>query len=389
LEALDAAPEFPAGTDLANTTDPGKVQELRIRTGFTGNVLGFGIKKQLSSDTELLGYSAVTVGIDSDARRKFNIVRPDWRDSYLRVTGPWGSFSAGRLLTLHSRIATEITYLYGYRYGLGFPGTVTQAAQSTSGSVGFGVLGNGWGSGFMYATPNLGGLALTVAAFDANNIVGTQLLERTRWPRPEGELTYETHFGSSGLFKVSVNGAWQKVYDLVGTPRNTDIWGVGYGARIEFGPVHLGVAGHYGRGIGVTYSLEPHQSLYFTDIAQADLTQDVQLRNVDGYYAQLQVVPVKALSLMAGYGITRVHQLDVDKSADWKPATDGSVGFVTIRQQTGIGLAVNYQFSDNLVLAVEYFRASFQWYIPVPAPANATNPTQDINSVNAGMTYEF
>jgi hypothetical protein len=392
VEAGDALPEYPAGTNLQSSTDQGHVQELRIRTGFTGNVLGFGIKKKLSDTTEILGYSAVTVGIDADARRKFNVVRPDWRDSYLRVTGPWGSLSAGRLLTLHSRGATEITYLYGYRYGLGFPGTVSQAAQSTAGSVGFGVLGNGWGSGLLYATPDLGGLQVSAAVFDANNIVGTRLLERTRWPRPEAEITYEAHFGDTGLLKLFGNGAWQKVYDYDGTPRNVDVWGAGYGARIEVGPVHLGLAGHYGKGIGVTYSLEPHQSLYFTEIAQNDPTQDVQLRNVDGYYAQLQVVPTKTISLMAGYGITRVHQLDVDKVENWRPATDplkGSVGYITIRQQTGIGLGINYHASENLHLALEYFRASFEWYVPVPAPADTANPSQTLNFVSTGVTYEF
>lgn len=393
VEPGSALPEWPDGTNIGATNDSGHVQELRIRTGFTGNVLGFGVRRKLSEDTEVLGFSAVTVGIDSDARRKFNIVAPDWRDAFLRITGPWGSFSAGRLLTLHSRGATEITYLYGYRYGLGFPGTVSQAAQSTSGSVGFGVLGNGWGAGFMYATPNLSGLQVTIAAFDANNLVGTRLLERTRWPRPEAEIAYSNHFGETGFIKVFGNGAWQKLYDYDGTPRNATVWGAGYGARFEFGPVRLGVAGHYGSGIGVTYSLEPAPSLYFTEIAQSiDRTQKVQMRNVDGYYAQLQVLPTKALSLQAGYGITRVHQLDVDKSANWRPVGDpleGSVGYITIRQQTGIGLGANYHLSENLVLDLEYFRAQFQWYNPVPAAPGTTNPTQTIGSVTTGITYEF
>ena len=79
----------------------------------------------------------------------------------MRVTSFWGSLTAGRTLTLFSRGATEITYLYGYRYGLGFPGTVSDFSQSTAGSVGFGVLGNGFGAGLVYATPVMGGLQIS------------------------------------------------------------------------------------------------------------------------------------------------------------------------------------------------------------------------------------
>src|SRR5262245_21047535 len=53
-----ALPEYKMGL-LATPGDQGLVRETRIRSGFTGNVLGFGIKKQLSERTEFLGYTAV------------------------------------------------------------------------------------------------------------------------------------------------------------------------------------------------------------------------------------------------------------------------------------------------------------------------------------------
>ena len=260
-----ALPEWPNAAAAANPDDPGLVREMRLRTGFTGNVLGFGIKKRISETTEVLGYSAVTVGIDSDERRKFSIVRPDWRESFLRITGPWGSFTAGRTLGLFSRGALEITYLYGYRYGLGFPGGITPAGQSTAGSVGFGVLASGFAAGFAYATPSLGGLVLHVGLYDPNNIVATKILERTRWPRAEYELIFQRTFGVSGLVKLFQNGACQRVYDYDGTTRSADIWGFGGGGRLEIGPVRIGLAGHYGKGIGVDYAMQPHGSLYFVE----------------------------------------------------------------------------------------------------------------------------
>jgi hypothetical protein len=134
--------------------DQGVIQDLRIRTGFVGNVLGFGIKKKLNADTTVTGYTAVTVYIDSTQRRKYMPVNPDWRESFMRIEAPWGSVTAGRTLVLFSRGATEITYLYGYKYGLGWPGSVSTLSESGPGAghVGFGILGNGFGAGIAYAS---------------------------------------------------------------------------------------------------------------------------------------------------------------------------------------------------------------------------------------------
>ena len=87
-----ALPVYQNGA-TATLNDQGLVREMRIRSGFTGNVLGFGIRKKLSEQTEFLGYTAVTVGIDSVARRKFNLVNPDWRESFVRVSSTWGSLA--------------------------------------------------------------------------------------------------------------------------------------------------------------------------------------------------------------------------------------------------------------------------------------------------------
>jgi hypothetical protein len=378
------------------------VREARFRTGFTGNVLGFGIKKRLSDSTEVLAYSAVTVGIDSELRRKFSEVRPDWRESFLRITGPWGSLTGGRTLTLFSRGALELTYLYGYRYGLGFPGGISTSGQSTAGSVGFGVLASGFGAGFAYATPVLGGFQLTIGAYDANNIVTVRALERTRWPREEFEATFSRNFGATGLIKLFGNGAWQRLYDQQGLARTADVWGLGYGFRFEAGPVRFGFAGHYGKGIGVDYAMQPHLSLYFDDRARTDPNANVIMRNVAGYYGQAMILVTQKLSLHAGAGITQVFQLPEDKidsvDTDMDPATpaaddDGvpgpdSVGFATIRQQIGVGGGLNVHFTPNVHLALEYFQAYFQWYKPAPAPTGP-NPSQTMRTVNLGMTYDF
>jgi len=421
LDANGNAVSLLAGGDdspvaLKEGEDPnrvaGEIQDLRIRTGFVGNVLGLGFTHRLSDDLEVTGYTAVTTYIDSTARRKYAPVTPDWRESYLQVTGTWGSLTAGRTLVLFSRGATEITYLYGYEYGLGWVGNVSTLGTNgpSAGLVGFGVLGNGFGAGISYATPNLLGAQLSVGLYDANNIPGSGTLERTRWPRAESELTYEAAFGRSAMLKLFVNGAYQKIYERSGF-RDQTIAGVGYGGRFELGPVHLGLAGHQGKGIGVNFALEPNDSGWHPSLP------DRKFREVDGYSVHLQVSPSEKFDLMAAAGITRIHRLDEDKYdtrdsddddrnrdglVDANPALaatpalddDGvagpdSVGFVPLKHQIGLSAGVTYHLSPSLHLALEYFRAMFKWHTPVPYLAGADGEEQNFDVVNLGITYDF
>jgi hypothetical protein len=369
------------------SNDPGRIEELRIRTGFVGNVLGFGIKRQVTKDLDISGYTAVTTFIESTDRRKYLGIVPDWRESFLKVSAPWGSVAAGRMLTLYSRGATEITYLYGFKYGLGWPGDITFNGP-TAGHVGFGVLGNGFGAGMAYATPNLAGFQLTVGAYDANILPGSTYWERARWPRAEAEATYEMKLGELGMFKLFGNGMWQKIYEK-GGDRNATMSGVGAGGRLEVGPVHVGVAGHYGTGVGVNFALDPSDSFFNPE------TPDRKFRTMDGLYAQVQVSPHKMFDISAGAGVSQVQLLKEDTvdytdddgddpdangltDNDMDPTTpevaatkasddDGiagpdSVGFVPIHNQIGFSGGVTVHLSDNLHVALEYFRAMFTWY---------------------------
>lgn len=391
--------------ERTTASDIGKIEELRIRTGFVGNVLGFGIRKKIDDNTDVLAYTAVTTYIDSTNRRKYLDVRPDWRESYLKLSGRWGSVTAGRTLALFSRGITEITYLYGFKYGLGWPGSVSSISGSGPGAghVGFGVLGNGFAAGIIYATPVLGGAQLSVGAFDANTLVGAAVWERVKWPRAETELTFERKFGGTGMFKLFANGAWQKIYSKDTTASGT-IVGAGYGGRVEVGPVHLGLGGHVGKGVGLDFALQPSDNVF--DDRYRD---ELKLRTFTGYYAQAMVSATKSLDIAAGAGVTQVAQNPEDlkdsKDDDMNPATDSccdssdpkkptptsadSTSFVTIKSQAAISGSVTVHLTENVHLAFEYFRAMFTWYKPVPLLAGTTNPKQNFHVINAGITYAW
>jgi hypothetical protein len=362
--------------------DQGKIEGMRVRSGFLGNILGFGARRKLTNDgTTLTGYVAIWAFIESEARRKYRPVPADVREGYLKMEGPWGSLLVGRSLTLFSRGATEIDFMYGHGYGLGYPGSVDINGPA-AGHIGFGVLANGFAAGVVYATPQVAGLQLTAGAFDPSMLAGSW--ERTKWLRPEAELTYDVEIGDAAKIHLFANGGWQKVY-VGGSTKSATAYGAGYGGRLEVGPVRLGVAGHWGKGLGLNYALESN------DATVASTEQVYELRTTDGYYGQLQLALGK-FDVSAGLGITRVMLLDSDKADtrdndndkstpvandDPNPAAQDPLAWSVAKHQLGMSGGVVYHFTKSLHFDLDYFRANFAWYL---------REKQVVNFVNAGAT---
>lgn len=368
-----------------STSEGGNYSSTRVRSGFTGNIFGFGLRHRLGEDLSLKGYIHINSVIESIDRRKFETVEPDVRQGYLELSGSWGSFLAGRSFTLFSRGATEITYLYGFRYGVGFPPSPDNLGP-TNGHIGFGVLANGFSAGMVYTTPSVAGFKLSAGVYDPSGIVGSPW-ERTKYPRPEGELSYDRTF-EGGLVHLFLNGAWQKVYERNNT-RDVTVSGVGYGGRVELGPVHLGVSGHTGVGLGINYAFDPSPATY------GELQQNFELRSFDGFYGQLQLALGK-IDLQTGVGITRVKPLVYDRvnfidddanpdtpslNDDGDPTQNDPLTINLLKHQFGISGGVVYHAADHLHFDVDYFRADFRWQL--------ADQKQILNFVNAGCTFDW
>lgn len=352
-----------------------KLRGFRIRSGFLSNIFAVGARTQVG-DTKLTTYIQFWADIESESRRKYVPMPVDVRQGYLKLEGRWGGLLVGRMGTLFSRGAAEIDFLYGHGYGVGFP-TAVDSSGTSAGHVGTGVLGPGFAAGMVYMTPSLAGLQLNAGIFDPVVIVGAW--ERTEWPRPEAELTFDQKFGENAKLHVFVNGAYQKVY-RGGEPdsTNTEAYGAGYGARVEVGPVHLGVAGHYGQGLGLYYALESSEASY-------DASPAHRLRKSDGYYGQLQFALPK-VDLNAGVGISRVIPLSAEtRTINNMPVFIPADGYVDmngqrqslIKYQLGMSAAVVYHFSESLHFDFDYFRASFAWQL---------GEKQVVNFFNSGLT---
>jgi hypothetical protein len=384
---VEAFADRPPPTDVGGQQlQPGTIEGSRIRSGFLGNVFGFGVRRQLTQGTSLTAYMSMWAPIEAENRRKYLPVPADVREGFIKLEGSWGSLLAGRALTLFNRGATEIDFLYAHGYGLGFVGggKAIDINGPAAGQIGFGLLANGFASGVAYATPKLAGLQLTVGYYDPANLVGTKF-ERTKFGRPEAELTLDLPLGSLGKVHLFGNGGWQKLYQP-DTRLETQVYGVGYGGRFELGPVRLGLAGHWGKGLGLSFALEP-------SLATVSESGE-ELRYFSGYYGQLQLVFGK-FSISGGAGVTRVPQLTSDRrdnrDNDGNPATDSAnddadpntadpVANSYIKQQFGINAGIFYQFTDYFTLGMDYFRADFNWW---------EGETQVVNFVNTGITMTW
>jgi hypothetical protein len=334
----------------------GTFRSLRVRSGFVPNVLGIGLRSKLTEWTTLNVYLAVWTTIGAQGQRKTAILQPDAREGYAKLEGPWGSLLVGRALDLLSRGATENDYLYLHGYGVGFPGNIDNTGP-TAGLIGFGTLAAFFSPGIVYATPQKAGLQLSAGVYDAVTVAGAW--EATRYPRPEGELTWDLNKGS---FKVHLfgNGAFQNLYRPAET-RSATAWGFGYGGRMEIGRFHMGVAGHYGKGLGLSYALEDSATTF---------SQSYALRTFDGYSAVAQVI-AGPFDLNAGAGISRVYLLPEDLVN-----TMASV----IKRQIGIAGAIVYHYNAHLHFDMDYLRGDYAWFL---------GEKQIVNFLSTGMTVTW
>ena len=376
-----------------------KLLGARVRSGLLGNILGFGLTKQVSDTLVVKGYVALWSTIETLGRDKWAPINAEARIGYFTATGPWGSISAGRMLGLIGRTSYDIDVAYGHGYGLGLP--CTDSLGPACGHIGTGVLFPGYSAGILYSSPVIAGVQLNYGLYDPVSLGAGAIGDwtRTPYPRQEAALTLTRPFGMGGnFFHVGVEGTFQPLGRLVTTMdpttnattlsnASTSIWGVSGGARVELGPLRAGASGFRGRGIGIGNALQKITATSDDDQGSAAPTGlTYQLRTFTGFYGQVGAFLMQKVLVTAGYGMGMVDQLPVDKV---------NPNLSVIHTQTGISGAVYYHLSDSLVLGIDYFRFRASWY---GAPTIDTNnqPTgkfagelQTLNFLNVGLTYHW
>jgi hypothetical protein len=339
----------------------GPILASRVRSGFLGNIFGFGVRHKLTESTVVTGHIAIWGTAETEGERTFYRNYADWREGYVNVEGPAGTLRVGRALSLFSRGELEIDYLYAHQYGVGSPAGFSLLGPA-GGHIGYGVVSPVWVAGVSYATPRFHGFQLTAGYYDPGALPNNYWT-RTKLGRPEAEATYDASLGSFGKLHLFANGVFQKLY-ATDLPRSATVYGVGGGGRIELGIFHLGVASHSGRGIGAGYFLDVSDAVVAQYSSQA-------LRKFTGYYIQAQLA-FKTFDLNAGWGMTRVYVLPEDIDPSWCTASGGTApcpGFEAgnqpshsfLKSQTGYSGVFVYHVSSNLHVAVDYFLSDARW----------------------------
>jgi len=348
----------------------GNISMTRIRSGFIQNVLGFTLKKKLTPDTLVTGRFAIWVGV-SQARSRFDNPALDAREVYFKVEGPWGGALAGRDLSLFGRGAILLDYEIEHEYGLGHPCAIRMVQGGACGHAGHGILFPGYNAGIVYNTPELAGLQLSAGAFDPS-VVTERGYERTPYPRVEGELAFKI----PKYFHASVSGMWQRIGHNDNLELNVDASGVSYGAGAFLGPLGLGIAGFAGQGLGIYAALENYP--VFSD-------DKFVLRHQQGFLGMASLT-LGDTKIAGGFGVTQISKTENDP-----PEPFTQLNFP--RKQTGLSAGVYQSIMKTIVLAAEFFRATYQFNQAIdtdsPAMDVIITPRQTVNFVNVGATLIF
>jgi hypothetical protein len=143
---------------------------------------------------------------------------------------------------------------------------------------------------------------------------------------------------------------------------------VGYGGRFEIGRIHLGVAGHYGKGLGLAYALQSDA---------ISVSQNFELRTFDGYSVIAQYAADR-FDFNVGWGISRVFRLPSDDAPE-------SANNSLLKYQMGYSAVFVYHVSENLHIDFEYFRADARWFgAPAVLAAGGTAEKQAVNFFGTG-----
>jgi hypothetical protein len=343
-----------------------------------GNVMGFGLGRKVSDDLTIKGYISIWSTVESLGYDKWAPINAEAREGYFNVAGPWGTATVGRTLAWIGRMSWEIDTLYGHGFGVGLP--CTDALGPACGHIGTGALFPGYGANISYVTPSIGGLQLHAGLFDPV-VFSTSASDwsHASIARPEGALSFDRQLGDAARIKVQVEGLYQPISrigtDAAGNPSkiSSAVWGASGGARVEAGPVRVGVSGFTGKGLGLFYALQRSSAI-------EDGSMNHELRMFTGFYGQGAVVFGK-LQVGAGFGLTAVNQTADDKT---------NTMYSTIHYQRGISAAAYYHATDSIVIGLDWFMFAAGWYgAPLAGGGKLAGETQVLNFFNAGMTYHW
>jgi hypothetical protein len=359
------SPHIIVGGQIDNTETQdqnNKLVDSRIRSGFVGTQIGFGIVNKINEDYQAKGFLAVSLnGIDSDKGTPPASKDVDFREAWAALSGPFGTFTFGREFSIFGSASGAVVN-YAFAYAVGHP-CLADTSTISCGSVGAGPLYAGYNADFRYATPRLGGFQLLASMEDPSSLPEAHI---TRLPRFEGEANYLLNFGADGKLVIQAQGVTQQVGSLNDTKTGTTTetaWGAMGAGRLEMGGLKLGGGLWTGVGMGTDTVLQQ-------DDQANPLAQDSAgvLRRFLGYFGNAQY-DYHGTALTVGAGATFVQET----SADAAPMSNISL----VKQNVEYHAVLTQRF-HSLIFDAEYMHWKSDWYL---------GESQTLNFLSAGANF--
>lgn len=378
----------------------GKLRKTRVRSGFMPSTFAFNVQREITKTLKLS--ARIEIGIQIANTDPTFIADPTWmepRSAYLLLEGRWGSFKAGRDLSLFPRGHLLMNYELGHGYGVGFPCAYEKVFGGACGHVGFGILWPDFRAQLTYSTPVFGDIfQVSVGIFDPRT-VPTYNWTNTPLPRVESEATAKYNFREGWGFKAWGNSSWQQVGIGVDTtvpdtspPQVTgrklytqSAYGVGGGVIGYLGPVKIGGSAYTGKG------MDAFEFLTFNPIFVSRLSslpnEQRRFRPTRGFLGEASVT-IGSTWVMGGIGQAQLDRMASDTPIDTPNEPP------LLRTQTGISAGIFHRI-DAFVLGIDYFNAHYGFdarVVQQPAgsgPISVVNSKQVIHALNAGATFEW
>ncbi len=317
----------------------------RVRSGYVGSQIGFGIRRDISETVHVDSLLAVSLQDISGGRNVGPPEGVDFREAWARLVTPYGSLKFGRMYSIFGSASTDVMLL-AYRFGIGNP-CYGDTANIACGSIGAGVLNAGYNAELRYISPRLAGFEAQVSVGDpSTGTVDSYTL--TPLPRFDAEINYDNHFGETTRLRVIAQGMTQDLArNNAGAIQTVNLWGAMGSAIFETGGFAVGAGGWQGAGIGVQslLYLAPGQN----DSASFDSTGE--LREFRGYYGNI-AYDYHGSRLAAGTGITYVKPTQQDSGATTIDILDHAAEWHVVFTQK----------IDAITLTAEYAHWTTRWH---------------------------
>jgi hypothetical protein len=363
------------GGQFQNTSQDqnNQIFDSRIRSGFIGTQIGFGINDRFTDTLEGRAFVSIWLnGIDSHKGTPPQTKDVDAREAWGALVGRGGTFVFGRAFSIFGSASGEVN-AYAYEFAVGNPCFV-DVSTIACGSVGAGPLYAGFNAQLRYISPRLAGIQVQVSLEDPSTLPDYQI---TRYPRAEGELNLTVPFGASGKLIVVGQGLTQNLAKVNGTQTgtvSTTAWGGMGVARLEVGGLRVGGGGWTGKGLGthVPFQQEDQGKPLAHDLpggmdANGNPLPGDQLRAFRGFFGNI-AFDYRGTALAVGGGATAVQET----------LSDALTPSTSLLRQNVEYHAVLTRRIYAVVLSAEYMHWHSDWY---------RGEVQTIDFFGAGSTF--